>query len=635
MLVQARRQLRSYLDRRLQRRLIAVSAFFLFLASLAFLVILLVLHTQMLLAENKRASLALNTSLQIALENAMLKRDLPGLTQIVGNLGRQEGIDAIMIVNPTGEIRFSDRHERIGQRLDDPGIAEALEAQTGIGSYRNGQGGARVLRSINPVLNRPACAECHGAAAAHPVNGLLIVDFQATPVLVHALRGTAMLIAMGAVVMAFLGFALWKATRRLVLDRLDPLSGALRAVGKGDVATRVAVDGTDEIAAFARGFNTMASRLEVADAALRTARDAFEAILAAAPDGIRVIDAEYRVIHANDAHLAQLGLPASKVVGQACHVLTHGLDEPCPSTLQPCPVRRVLGEGEAKMRFTDRHCAANGKHMNVEVTAAPIRLPVDGAIVDGVIEVIRDLDRDMDISHQQRLSEIALLANGVAHEINTPLSSIYLALGAIREELPEQGEGRELADLMEAEIQSCMGVTESLMRLSQPSVATVGAVDLVEVSRSLLRLVRQNLEQGGIVAQVVAPDELFVEAFDSDVRILVLNLVVNAIHAMPEGGTLQIEIERNQGGVRLSVADTGVGIAAENLKDIFLPFWTRRPDGTAGRGLGLAICRQVVERMGGRIEVASEVGTGSRFTVYLGNQASIQAPNPAPDQTSG
>ncbi|MFC3119628.1 sigma 54-interacting transcriptional regulator [Jhaorihella thermophila] len=255
--------------------------------------------------------------------------------------------------------------------------------------------------------------------------------------------------------------------------------------------------------------------------------------------------------------------------------------------------------------------------MNVEVTAAPIRLPVDGATVDCVIEVIRDLDRAVEISHQQRLSEIALLANGVAHEINTPLSSILLALDTIRRDLPEGCEAHEFTNLIETEIQTCMDVSESLMRLSLPSSDTPQAVDLSAVARDTLRLVRPNLEQAGIEARAEVPAELMIEAPDSDMRILLLNLVVNAIHAMPGGGKLAVRAARDGSGVVLEVADTGVGIPPENLKDIFLPFWTRRPDGSAGRGLGLAICRQVVERLGGDIEVESVPGKGTRFIVHL------------------
>ena len=611
------RKFDAFLGKSLQRRLIAVSALFLILASVAFMAILLLLHTRMLLGENERASLALNQSLQIALENAMLNRDLAGLSQIVDRLGAQPGIDGVMILSPEGEVRFSDRHDRIGQHLDDSDIVAALTAKTAIAAYRRGPDWADVLRSINPVRNRAACSACHGDPARHPVNGLLVVDFRAAPVVAQALRGTVILIGMGAVVMALLGLALWKATRRLVLDRLEPLAEAVRAVGQGDISTRVDPGGEDEIAALAQGFNTMAARLEAADEALRLARDALDAILAAAPDGIRVIDANFRVRHANLAHLEQMELPRSAVIGQSCYRLTHGRDRPCPATLQTCPVVRILQEGAQKLRYIDRHRRADGRFINVEVTAAPIRLPVDHEVVDCVVEVIRDLGREVELSHQQRLGEIALLANGVAHEINTPLSSILLALGTIREALPKTGEAREFADLIEREIQTCMDVTESLMRLSLPATGSADAVDLVEVAHDILRLVRPNLEQAGIIARIEAPERLVIEAADSDMRILVLNLVVNAIHAMANGGQLTISVSRITGGARLTVADTGVGIAAQDLEAIFLPFWTRRADGTPGRGLGLAICQQVVERLGGRIEVHSEPGKGSAFVVYL------------------
>ncbi len=98
---------------------------------------------------------------------------------------------------------------------------------------------------------------------------------------------------------------------------------------------------------------------------------------------------------------------------------------------------------------------------------------------------------------------------------------------------------------------------------------------------------------------------------------LVINLAMNAIHAMPEGGPMQVTARRENGEVVLRVRDRGVGIAPEHLNDIFMPFWSRRADASSGRGLGLSIVSAIVKRHGARITVESTPGQGSEFAVHF------------------
>ncbi|HMQ58899.1 MAG TPA: ATP-binding protein [Rhizobiaceae bacterium] len=212
-----------------------------------------------------------------------------------------------------------------------------------------------------------------------------------------------------------------------------------------------------------------------------------------------------------------------------------------------------------------------------------------------------------------------MLATGVAHEIHNPLSSIELALSAIRDTLSNEHEpsgAQHYIDIARTEIGKCMGVTESLMRLSEPP-REPELVILNAVLREVVQLLAYQIGTGQIVVHIDLAQKLRIIASDSDMRMIFINLIQNAIHAMPQGGELRVSGQTLGGFAVLRVADTGIGIPNEHLDKIFLPFWTRRADGSTGRGLGLSICKAIVERYGGAISVDSIPGKGSEFTVAL------------------
>jgi signal transduction histidine kinase len=236
-----------------------------------------------------------------------------------------------------------------------------------------------------------------------------------------------------------------------------------------------------------------------------------------------------------------------------------------------------------------------------------------------VVEAIRDLEEMAKISHEQKLSEIGQLATGVAHEIRNPLASIRLALQSAAYSI---GEG-DFADaqgslrLVDQEIERCIGITGSLLKLSTPSSGGVELVAVDELVREVLSLLAYEAEVTGVAVTIDLEAANRVIASDSEIRMVVTNLVQNAFHAMPNGGPLLITGRREEGEIVLSFEDSGVGIRPEDLDAIFLPFWSRRADGVRGTGLGLSICRAILKRAGGTISVTSTLGRGSRFTVRM------------------
>ncbi|MBK5934282.1 signal transduction histidine kinase [Rhodovulum imhoffii] len=601
---------------RLQRRFAVIFGALLAAMSLGFLLLVTTTYRQRTLETYEDASISVNLLLQAALENAMIKRDLDGLQDIVRRLGSQDGVRAVSILNPKGEIRFSSDAGSLFSQIDDPAFGTALADRHQKTGFRAPAEGVEVLRSINPVLNKPVCQQCHGPVADNPVNGLLVVDYDASAIRRNLRDGVLLLGVSGLFVIALVLGGLWAALHRLVLARTDALATTAATIAGGDLSVRVAQTGQDEIARLAQSFNTMADQVEAQMETLRANATVLQALIDAIPDGVRVIDGNFRVRMVNAAYCAQLGVTSDEALRLPCHGSSHRRGAPCVPTLVCCPLVELLQNGAPRIKCSHTHVTASGATLPVELFAVPVTLRIEGAEIPCVVESIRDLQTQMNISQEQRLSEMGILAAGVAHEVLNPMSSLKLALRSIRKDARSPRAGYYL-DIADAEIDKCMDFTESLLRLAALPQGERELIDMNPIIRETLALLRFEAEKANarLVPELEGCPRVL--ARDGDMRTLVFNLVLNAIHAMPEGGTVKISCRAREGTVRLSIRDTGVGIPPHEIDKIFLPFWTRRADGSRGRGLGLSICKSILDNLNGRISAESAPGDGAVFHVSI------------------
>ncbi|GAF96573.1 unnamed protein product [marine sediment metagenome] len=244
-----------------------------------------------------------------------------------------------------------------------------------------------------------------------------------------------------------------------------------------------------------------------------------------------------------------------------------------------------------------------------------------------MVESIRDLTQKVQFTHQQRLSELGRLAAGVAHEIYNPLSCMKLALGSLANMIEVEKQPDDFGnclDIVEREMDQCIQITDRLLHLSAVPTGQLMLVDFQRAIEDTLSLVKWEAEQASIEVIVSFPKQpLRIFASESEIRMLILNLVQNAFHAMPSGGRLKITGSLEDSKVVMSFEDNGVGVPAENLSKLFTPFFSRRADGVHGTGLGLPISRTIVEACDGTLEVESELGKGSSFIVSI-PEASIE-----------
>jgi two-component system, NtrC family, sensor kinase len=222
----------------------------------------------------------------------------------------------------------------------------------------------------------------------------------------------------------------------------------------------------------------------------------------------------------------------------------------------------------------------------------------------------------------EKLAAIGEITAGVAHEINNPIAVIQGNLDVAREILGENADPvRNELHLIEQQVHRMNLIVTKILQFARPE-EFAGYIERVNPATLLddsLVLVQNELNRPGI--KVIRVDEAHgsVLANPTELQQLIVNLIVNAIHAMPDGGTLTLRTSDRasdgQEGVGIDVSDTGVGIAPEHLDRIFNAFFTTRPQ--RGTGLGLSISATLLARYGGRITVASKVDVGSTFSIWL------------------
>ncbi|NOZ02191.1 MAG: HAMP domain-containing protein [Deltaproteobacteria bacterium] len=228
--------------------------------------------------------------------------------------------------------------------------------------------------------------------------------------------------------------------------------------------------------------------------------------------------------------------------------------------------------------------------------------------------------RQEQLMQSRKMAAVGTLTSGIAHELNNPLNNIGLTVEALTDGFDDYPDDEKLRMLEQvySQVERASATVKNLLdftRKEQPAFAPLSVKEIVETTA---RLAGNELKLAGIELDMDVAEGLpLIKGNARSLQQVFLNLFLNAIHAMPDGGELIIRAEaQDDGFVRIDVGDTGQGIPAENIDKVFDPFFTTKDPGK-GTGLGLSVSHSTIEKHGGRITVASEVGKGTRFSVYL------------------
>ena len=255
--------------------------------------------------------------------------------------------------------------------------------------------------------------------------------------------------------------------------------------------------------------------------------------------------------------------------------------------------------------------------------ASSQRVDEIGELERGFNGMVASLDlakRELHDSHEKqiqqasRLASVGQLAAGLAHEIRNPLAGIAAAVEVLAEN--RDSRDREITQEIQVQVKRLNTTLSDLLNFARPREPEIAPCDLVDLVRRILALVRSDAQKHHIeVVEELPADLPAIKADATQIQQAVLNLLLNAIQAMPDGGTLTVRVAAEMARMRLTIQDTGGGIPADIREKIFAPFFTTKHRGT---GLGLAITRTIMEKHGGTIRVDSEVGCGTMFTLEFG-----------------
>jgi len=370
-------------------------------------------------------------------------------------------------------------------------------------------------------------------------------------------------------------------------------------------------------------------------------KGAADFLIQQANERIMVLNTDFSIVEANEAFLKAFGKAKEEVIGAHCYEVTHGLNLPC-SSFNPelgCPLVETLRTGESA-HVIHEHPSPEGKPTYFDMVTYPLK-GQKGEVMQ-VIEIWRDITEDLSSRWETRIQEMKndlqkliqedrmislgkLVASSV-HEINNPIQGL-LTFSHLMQETLEQDDlqqedlekFRKYLSMMSSELERCGDIVSGLLSFSRQYERVFRDVDINDILEQVIALTRHRMEIQEIRLTIeMAPHPLIVNGDVNQLQQCFLNLIFNAIEAMPQGGQLDIvsEADRNKAHATLEFRDTGWGIDQENIDHIFDPFFTTKEE-SAGTGLGLSIVYGIVKNHGGDIRVESRLGKGSTFVLQF------------------
>jgi PAS domain S-box-containing protein len=341
----------------------------------------------------------------------------------------------------------------------------------------------------------------------------------------------------------------------------------------------------------------------------------FRLIVEAAPNGMLLVDERGTIVMANASALRQFGYERDELLGKPVEMLIPG-----PSRFGhrqhragfiKAPEKRSMGGGRELSGLRK-----DGSEFAAEIGLTPIQTDKGMRVVASIMDISERKRLEMRLRRAERLAELGTLASGMAHEIGTPMNVILGRAEYLLQRTADEGMKKGLATIV-TQVERITKVMNQLLTFARRKPSERRAVDLGEIVDDSLEMFQERITHSHVTVDKLIDLSLPPVLADRDQLIQVLiNLVMNSLHAMPEGGRLRLSLDRENRHVRLGVSDTGHGMPEEIRSKVFDPFFTTKDFGK-GTGLGLTVVKGIIEEHGGTIAVESVVDKGTTFWIRL------------------
>ncbi|MFH2122448.1 MAG: ATP-binding protein [Pseudomonadota bacterium] len=525
------------------------------------------------------------------------------MQEILGRAAEHPGVHFLTLVDSAGRIVATSASAEVDSRIDDETLAfiGSLDQEShDQGRFRYRIGGHdtstafQVAAFFAPIGQRPA-----GMQGGPPMDGSnLGGERMMGRMMRHHLFSPAWIDELERVsqqkyiILVELDLEQFNKAVRQQLLQIVILSVVLLLVGVGGWLSLLTLEGL-------KGSQSRLSRIK-----------AFRDILISSlPVGLIVTDSQGKILLCNQFAEQMASVVENEVVGAVpesvlAPALAQALEDQKIATVGPVQKEILLPDVKGQMRTLQLHSRSV---VDSDGTSA------------GVMLLIQDLSQvkslEEELRRSERLAALGKMAAGVAHELRNPLSSIKGLAILLKSRFQEESSDQETADILVQEVERLNRSIGELLDYARPQKLNKENILPEEVVRKAVSLIRMDAESMGVRINVVMADNLpFLSADQDKLNQVFLNLFLNSIQAMEQGGALDIQVMAEGKNVLFTIKDTGCGVRKEDLPRIFDPYFTTKPEGT---GLGLAMSMKIVEEHGGTMTFQSEKDVGTTVIVSL------------------